>query len=93
MPSTTRTMMILSLALSTVLMTAAPSSAQPVQRNADDSWMHTVNPDAKGQCWIPTDRMNSERGFGYMGECQGTTSGTASNARAEALHPLHKMNR
>ena len=92
MPSTTRTTITLSLALSAVLITAVPSNAQPAQRNADDPWAHTVNPDANGQCWIPTDKINSERGFGYMGECQGSTSGAASNARAQASHPLHKMN-
>jgi hypothetical protein len=83
-------MMTLSFALTAVLMTAVPSSAQSSQSNPGDAWTHTVNPDANGQCWIPTDRINSERGFGYMGKCQGSTTGAASNARAQALHPHHK---
>ena len=89
MPSTTRTVMTLSFVLSAVLMTAVPSSGQSSQSNADDPWAHTVNPDAKGQCWIPTDRINSERGFGYMGDCP---VGTAGNAHAQASHPHHKTN-
>jgi hypothetical protein len=89
MPSITTTVMTLSFALSAVLMTAVPSSAQSSQSNAGDSWAHTVSPDAKGQCWIPTDRIDSERGFGYMGACP---AGTADNARAQASHPHHKTN-
>jgi hypothetical protein len=89
MPSTTTTMMTLSFALTAVLMTAVPSSAQSSQSNPGDAWTHTVNPDANGQCWIPTDRINSERGFGYMGACP---AGTAGNARAQASHPHHKTN-
>lgn len=89
MTSTTRTVMTLGFVLAAALMTAAPSSAQSSQSDAGDSWAHTVNPDAKGQCWIPTDRINSERGFGYMGACP---AGTAGNARAQASHPHHKTN-
>jgi hypothetical protein len=93
MTSTTRTGMTLDFVLTAVLMTAAPSGAQSSQQNAGDSWAHTVNPDANGQCWIPTDRINSERGFGYMGACPGPTTSAAGNARAQASHPHHKANR
>jgi hypothetical protein len=92
MTPTTRTVMTLGFVLTAVLMTAAPSSAQSSQNTAGDSWAHAVNPDANGQCWIPTDRINSERGFGYMGACPGST-GAAGNARAQASHPHHKVNR
>ena len=81
MRSITKPATVLGIAATITLMATAPSGAQSMSNAPADTWSYTVNPGPNGQCWIPTDRSNSERGFGYWGACSASATPIANEAR------------